>query len=179
MVTSRAAEAMTAAAAGLEHVADAVDALVPEADEPGVGVLPDTSRPVRWAGPFFAFCAIALVPWIIVIGLTLPSRQLSPNYDLAWSGFDVLLLVALAGTAYTAMRRSRELMIAASAAAALLVTDAWFDVMTAPSGTDRAEAIIMAVLVELPLAATCLWLAHHTEEILDRRLRLLMRRSRG
>jgi hypothetical protein len=59
----------------------------------------------------------------------------------------------------------------------LLVTDAWFDVMTAPSGRDLAEAISMACLVELPLAGTCLWLTRHSQDITARRLTLLLRKA--
>lgn len=164
----------SSALARVEQFVDTVNDLVPEADN---NVLPDNSRTVRWAGPLFALCALALAPWIIVIALTLPSRQLSPNYDLAWAGFDLLLFAALAATAGSAMRRSPYLASTASWAAALLVTDAWFDVMTSPSGLARIEAIAMALLVELPLAATCLWLTQHTQDIIERRLRLLVRRQ--
>ncbi|HEX2904883.1 MAG TPA: hypothetical protein VHO01_15630 [Jatrophihabitans sp.] len=160
---------------GADKVADAVDGLVSPADEPGNLVVPDESRAVRWAGPFFALCAALLVPWIVVIFVTLPSRQLSPNYDIAWAGFDVLLCAALASTAITTLRRSRLLAIAAGWASALLVTDAWFDVLTSPAGSGRVEAVIMAVVVELPLAAICLWLSWHSTDIAERRLRLLMR----
>lgn len=56
--------------------------------------------------------------------------------------------------------------------AALLVVDAWFDVMTTP-GNQRWESILLAVAVELPLAAVCVWLSHHTEQLAERRLILL------
>ena len=52
---------------------------------------------------------------------------MSPHYDAAWAGFDVMLLVALASAGYFALRRSRYLV---TGAAALLVVDAWFDVVT-------------------------------------------------
>lgn len=74
-----------------------------------------------------------MVPWTIYIAESLPSRQLSPNYDVAWGGFDVFLTIAVASTAYFALRRSRYLSTAATATAALLVVDAWFDVMTTPA----------------------------------------------
>lgn len=167
----------SSAVARVEQFVDAVNDLMPEADHRVRGVLPDNSRTVRWAGPLFALCALALAPWIIVIALTLPSRQLSPNYDIAWAGFDLLLFAALAATAGSALRRSPYLASTASWAAALLVTDAWFDVMTSPSGLARVEAIGMALLVELPLAATCLWLTQHTQDIIEQRLRLLVRRQ--
>jgi hypothetical protein len=68
-----------------------------------------TSLVVRWAGPAFVLCSLALVPWTVYLGLSLPSRQLSPHYNIAWVGFDVLLLVTLGATGYFAIRHSRYL----------------------------------------------------------------------
>lgn len=137
--------------------------------------LADEARVVRWAGPLFVVFAVIMVPWTVYIAETLPSRQFSPHYDVAWAGFDVILLVALAATGITALRRSRYLALAATATAVLLVVDAWFDVMTTP-GAQVAESIVLAALVELPLAAVCGWLAIHTEELAERRIELPMRR---
>jgi hypothetical protein len=72
-------------------------------------VLTDQARVVRWAGPLFALFSLIMVPWTVYIGESLPRRQLSPHYDMSWAGFDVLLLAALASTAYFALRRSRYL----------------------------------------------------------------------
>ncbi len=152
-----------------------IDALVERAPEPENEVLIDEARVVRWAGPLFALFSLILLPWTIYLGETLPSRQLSPNYDTAWAGFDVILLIALASTAYFALRRSRYLSTAATATATLLVVDVWFDVLTTPSA-QRPESIVLAVLVELPLAAVCTWLSLHTQQLTERRITLLTRR---
>lgn len=130
---------------------------------------------MRWTGPLFGLFSLVMLPWTIYVAVSLPSRQLSPNYGAAWAGFDVILLAALAGTAYFALRRSRYLSSAATATAALLVVDAWFDVMTTP-GNQRWQSILLAVAVELPIAAVCMWLSHHTEQLAGRRLILLGRR---
>jgi hypothetical protein len=45
--------------------------------------------------------------------------------------------------------------VAASATAAFLVADAWFDIVTSQPGWDVVQAAILAFLVELPLAALC------------------------
>jgi len=142
-------------------------------------VLPDNARLVRWAAPLFAGCAAILLPWIVIAGITLPSRSLARNYDVAWAGYDVLLLAGLLSTAVATLRRSALLPIAAAATGALLTADAWFDVLTSPAGWDELEAIAMSVFAELPLAAVCFWLAWHSEEMMQRRLVLLIRRSRG
>ncbi len=155
-----------------------IDALVEQAPEPENDVLVDQARVVRWAGPLFALFSLVLLPWTVYLGKTLPSRQLSPNYDTAWAGFDVILLVALACTAYFALRRSRYLSTAATATATLLVVDAWFDVLTTPSA-QRPESILLAGVVELPLAVVCAWLSLHTQQLTERRITLLMRGGRG
>ena len=158
-----------------EHLVGKLDDLVAAADEPENTVLVDRSRLIRWVGPMFALFSVVMVPWIVYIAVSLPSRQLSPNYDIAWAGFDVLLAAGLAISAYFALRRSRYLSAAAAATAALLVVDAWFDCMTTP-GSDRWQSIAFCFLVELPLAAVCLWLSYHTEQIGERRILILQRR---
>jgi hypothetical protein len=161
-----------------DDVLSRLDALIEPADEPENAVITDDARLVRWAGPMFALFAVVLLPWIVYIGITLPARQLSPNYDIAWTGFDLMLFATLAGTAYFALRRSRYLATAAVASAALLTTDAWFDVMTTP-GNERLQSILLCVFIELPLAALCLWLSHHTMQIAERRIVLLRRLATG
>ena len=153
-----------------------LDKLVDPAPEPENAILTDNARIVRWTGPLFALFSVILLPWIVYLGISLPARQLSPNYDIAWAGFYVMLLAALASTAFCALRRSRYLSTAAIATAVLLIVDAWFDVMTTPS-RQRAESIAFCVLVELPLAAVCLWLSFHTHQIAERRILLLQRRG--
>ncbi|HEX8093578.1 hypothetical protein [Jatrophihabitans sp.] len=163
----------------VERVADRLDELVPVSDEVGNRVLPDNARLVRWAAPVFLGCAVVLVPWIVIAAVTLPSHQLSQNYDVAWAGYDVGLLIGLVWTAVSALRRSRRLTIAAAATGALLVADAWFDVLTSPGGWDLAEAVAMSVLAELPLATLCFWLAFHSQDVAERRLILLSGERRG
>lgn len=159
-----------------DDLAEQAQNLVPPAAEPENSVLPDNARIVRWAGPAFALFFLVMIPWTIYLGYTLPARQESPHYNIAWAGFDVLLLAALGATGWFAYRRSRYLAVAAASAATLLVTDAWFDIMTSPAGADLAEAIVMAVLAELPLAGVCWWLSIHTEHLEEQRIVLLLRR---
>ena len=145
------------------------------AAEPGDELIADNARLVSWAGPAFILFAIVLIPWTIYLGLKLPSRQLSSHYDIAWVGFDVILLAVLAATGFFALRRSPFLAVGASAAATLLVADAWFDVMTAPPGNQFLVSLASAVLIELPLAAVCGWLAYHTEHLEEERIILLLK----
>ena len=156
------------------EVAGQGDGLIPRAGEPENAVLTDNARIVRWAGPGFILFSLILLPWTIYLGYTLPSHQVSADYDIAWVGFDVMLMLVLASTGIFALRRSRYLAPAAAAMAALLVVDAWFDVVTSPAG-ERMLSIALAVLIELPLAALCVWLSYHSEQLAEQRIILLLR----
>jgi hypothetical protein len=158
----------------IEKAVEAVDEAVPLHDSPALEVLPDTSRWMPWIGVLFAVCAALTLPWTVYLGATLPARQLSRHYDVAWSGFDVMLFAALGATAYAVLRRTPWVGMSAGAAAALLLADAWFDVVTAPDTTALLAALAMALLVELPLAATCLWLCRHANVLAERRIRHLL-----
>jgi hypothetical protein len=123
-------------------------------------------RPARWVIPFFSLAAVVLVPWILFLARSLPSIHAAAHWDIAWAGFDVALAFLLLGVAVAAWRRSPWLEGAATAAAALLAVDAWFDVLTSSTGVERLVAIAEAVLVELPLAVLLLLLARGAERVL-------------
>lgn len=159
----------------VDGIVGKLDDLVDPVGEPENAVLVDNARIVRWAGPAFALFSLVLLPWTVYLGYSLPARQVSPHYDVAWAGFDVMLLTALASTAYFALRRSRHLATAAAATATLLVVDAWFDVMTSPRD-QLAGSLTLALLIELPLASVCAWLSYHTQQLAERRILLLLHR---
>jgi hypothetical protein len=46
--------------------------------------------------------------------------------------------------------------------------------MTTPTD-QRWQSFVLCGLVELPLAALCLWLSYHTHQIAELRIRLLLR----
>jgi len=48
----------------------------------------------------------------------------------------------------------------ATVVATLLVADAWFDVTTSTTAADATQALILALVVELPAAAFSLYVAH-------------------
>ena len=129
-------------------------------------------RPPRWVVPLFALAALFLVPWVLVLLDVLPSKHPAVHWDIAWAGFDVALALLLLSVALAAWRRSPWLEGAATATAALLFVDAWFDVLTSSTGTELAVALSEAVVVEIPLAVICLLLARGAE----RRVLALTRR---
>ena len=106
----------------------------------------------------YAATAVGLVGWTSYLALSLPRTSVARHWNVAWVGLDVLIVIALAGTAWWARRDDRFIVIPAVATTTLLIVDAWMDVTTA-AGSDRWQSIVLAVAVELPLAAFSLRLA--------------------
>ena len=130
---------------------------------------PNGWRPARWVVPLFVLAALMLVPWVVLLVLSLPSTQLAAHWDIAWAGFDVALALLLLTVAIAAWRRSPWLEDAATATATLLFVDAWFDVLTASTRTELFVSAGEAAFVEVPLAILCLLLAQAAR----RRLRVV------
>ena len=101
-------------------------------------------------------CCLALVPWIGYLATTLPVHYESTQWRLAWVGFDIGLLTALAATAWYSWRGRRLMVPWALTAAVLLVCDAWFDVMLSWGTDDVWWSVAAALLIELPLALVLL-----------------------
>lgn len=106
----------------------------------------------RWI--FLLYFAISgvLLPWIIYLAFALPQRHVVRHWDVAWVGFDAILLAAVIAAAWLAYRHSPWVIIASSAAGSLLLADAWFDVVTTRTGVDMQLAILQAVILSIPLA---------------------------
>ena len=108
---------------------------------------------IRRIREWVALCAaIALIPWTVFLGLTLPQSYTAQHWQLTWVGFDVLLLVFMMATAVLGFTHHHLLTLFAFTTGVLLVCDAWFDVLTARRG-DFVVAVLTAALGELPLAA--------------------------
>ena len=129
------------------------------AGERDVGALPLP----RWAAPLLTAVAAALVPWTLYLTWSLPAHHTTEHWQIAWGGFDVFLAGVLSATAIGLRRGALWVEAAAGVATALLLVDAWFDIVLADPGGERGEAVAMAALGELPLALFCLWIALNAE----------------
>jgi hypothetical protein len=116
---------------------------------------PDPVAAPRWASHVFVALGAVLVPWTLWLAATLPERHVSRNFDVAWSGFDIAIAVSLIATGYGLLKAAAWTQGVAAVAATLLITDAWFDVLTSAPGAERMMAIAMAVLAEIPVAVAC------------------------
>lgn len=114
----------------------------------------------------FTFAALVLIPWSMWLAATLPRRTAAYHWSAAWTGFDLMLSIALAGMAVALWRGSPWLLAFAGAAAGLLLSDVWFDVLTS-SAQNRPIAIGEAVLFEIPLFLVCLRVASRARHKLE------------
>jgi len=129
-----------------------------------------------WVGFVFVCGGLAVVPWTAYLAYTLPRSSQADHYRLAWVGFDILLaftLLRVGWIAAGAPTRNDRVELPATSAGTLLLVDAWFDTTTSANASAMTEALLFALLAELPMSAICFWIAHHAEEIRQRRLRLL------
>jgi hypothetical protein len=112
----------------------------------------------KWTLMLLGSAALLLVPWMVLLGLTLPASTEVRHWSLAWIGLDVLLAAGCAATALLGLRRDARMRQAASATASIAVLDAWFDITTAQPGAALAQALACAV-AEAGLACACVVLA--------------------
>lgn len=120
-----------------------------------------------------AACCLAMVPWILVLGESLPHHYTADHWTLTWVGFDVALTGLLAATATSAWQRRPLFVITATATATLLACDAWFDITTSAGGRDTSFSVASAIVAEVPLAVVLLRAAHRLSRGHVRRSRLL------
>lgn len=125
---------------------------------------PEVRKQVRRLAWLYLAASVALMPWIVYLALTLPKRSLDVHYRAAWVGFDLLLVFALTRTAYMAFRIDARVQLAAAAAGTLLIVDAWFDITTSHGRAAVAEAIVLAVVAEIPIAIFCIFVARRVSQ---------------
>jgi hypothetical protein len=110
-------------------------------------------------GLAFAAAGLVMVPWAVYLARSVPTSATDPHWALAWVGLDSCEAVALFATGLLLQRADNRCALAATATAALLLTDAWFDITSATPGTELAAAMAMAVCAEIPIALACAALA--------------------
>ncbi|WP_131741326.1 hypothetical protein [Actinomadura roseirufa] len=104
----------------------------------------------RLVAAAFASGTVAVTVWTVGMAASTASEDRHVEWTVLWSGFDALLAAAMASTAWLVHRRDDRAALTAAVLAALMVVDAWFDVMTARPA-HFPVAVAMALALELPL----------------------------
>jgi len=134
---------------------------VPGAGAAGVRDIPlGVRRRARRLAWIYLIVAVGLIVWTVFLALSLPKENLEHHYRLTWTGFDLIEVLAIYLTAHMAFRLDTRVVYPATVVATLLVADAWFDITTSATATAATQALILALLVELPAAAFSLYVAH-------------------
>ena len=116
------------------------------------------SRRARLLSTIFLVAAMALIPWTVLLGLTLPPKYDAGHWNVLWTGFDVGLLFVLGYAAWAAWFRRQILASIAIVAGTLLLCDAWFDIITSIGHRDQWLTLLTGFGGELPLALFFFWL---------------------
>ena len=90
--------------------------------------------------------AIGLIGWIIYLGLSLPNSYRADHWDIAWVGFDIVLVATFLLTSWALWKRRQIAIPAAMVSATLLIVDSWFDVVMSNSGKDLDLSATLAVI---------------------------------
>ena len=97
----------------------------------------------------FAFLAmgatILLIPWTLIYITQLPDRHTTEHWNVAWTGFDLMLAAALGFTAWCALRERAMLIVGLIVTSVLLVCDAWFDLVTSLGTKDEMLTLFTAL----------------------------------
>jgi hypothetical protein len=116
-----------------------------------------TGTHARWLTIALAIAALALVPSVVIVLVVGPGVQIATHLRLAWIGLDVFELLALAHTGSALHRRSVTVVVPATITGALLLCDAWINIIPS-SAAAQSEGIALA-FVEVPMAALSFWVA--------------------
>lgn len=116
---------------------------------------------------------LGLAAWIGVLAVTLPRYYHTGGWRGAWVGFDVFELVTFAVTAWAAWKHRQVVIACLIVLATLLCCDAWFDVTLDLRTNGFWLSLLLALCVELPLAALALIIARRLLRLNIRALRRL------
>jgi hypothetical protein len=112
----------------------------------------------RWLAVLALAACAAMIPWTARLATTLPEHYVTAHWSITWVGFDSVLVLSFAVTAWATLRGARAVWAATAVTATLLLCDAWFDITTASTAADRTASAV-AGAAEVPLAALLLYLA--------------------
>ncbi|HEV2640103.1 MAG TPA: hypothetical protein VGX23_33525 [Actinocrinis sp.] len=110
-------------------------------------------------GRAYVAVGVFMIPWVLFLSRTLPAGATDCHWALAWVGVDSSEALALFATGWLLLRADNRCVLAATATAVLLLTDAWLDLTSATPGGELLTAIAMAVFAEVPIPLACVALA--------------------
>jgi hypothetical protein len=120
------------------------------------------ARQLQLIGRALVAAGLVMVPWLAVLATTLPATARAAHWSAAWVGLDTAEACFLLATGLLLIRRDERCSLTAAITATLVLTDAWFDVLTSAPGGGEITAVALAACVEVPVAGLCATLAVRT-----------------
>ena len=125
---------------------------------PATAAAPGTRR-LQWLARALVVAGLGMIPWLVLLAIELPASTVAVHWSTAWVGLDAMETIGLLSTGTLLLRRDRRCCLAATATAALIFVDAWFDVTTSAPGPAQFAAFAMAAFIEVPVSVLCAALA--------------------
>jgi hypothetical protein len=104
----------------------------------------------------YAGASAFMIAWTVILVRTLPAHYLAGQWRVAWTGFDLALVVMLAAMAWAIWRRRQVALLIMVITATLLLCDAWFDITLSWGGSEEWTSVLTAFGCEIPLAVVML-----------------------
>ena len=101
--------------------------------------------------------ALSISGIIIFLFIDLPENYRATNWDIAWVGFDIILLLTILLTLWALFNHKQIAIVASSMSGTILIIDTWFDIVTSQPGRDFYIALVTGLLLEIPFALTLFW----------------------
>ncbi|MDH6580236.1 hypothetical protein [Kitasatospora sp. MAP5-34] len=112
----------------------------------------------RWAPRIVILGAVAMLPWMVYLGVALPDTVPAQHWRLAWLGLDLAGLGTQGATWWLSHRRDRRALPVAIMNATLVAAKTWFGMSTSHSGHTLPGPLVLEG-AQLWLAAFSLLLA--------------------
>ncbi len=132
---------------------------IPPDDPRALGPLGRFKSPNRAVAIATAVLAGGLIPWIVLLALTLPPRYEAGHWQVLWVGYDVAEVLMLAFAAWASWFRRQILIPISLVTAVLLFCDAWFDIVTSWGHGDQWVTLATGLGAVIPLGLFFLWLS--------------------
>lgn len=105
----------------------------------------------------FLTIAAGMVPWTVLLGLSVPPRHGAGHWNLLWISVDVGLIFVLSYAAWVAWFHRPINPSTFIVAGMLLLLEAWFNGTTSLGHRDRWIPLLIALAGEVPLTVVFFW----------------------
>ena len=119
-------------------------------------------KPWTWTSRLLTVAAVVVIPWVALLTAQLHGGATRRSLGSSWIGLDLIEIVGLLVVGSMLRRRHRATSPVAAATAAVLILDAWFDLMSSTPRLAYVQSLLLAFLIEIPFAVLLICVASQT-----------------